>query len=101
MRVPSGRLHLLFGRVDGTKADLDPIPCVDEPDQQRELHLLLLGEVPAQRLVGVVRRMGQGHQRQHFGPAERGPLAIGIELRLAPGAQKIEPLLGLAMLAGI
>jgi hypothetical protein len=87
--------------VDGAKADIDPVPGVDEPDQQSELHLLLLSEVPAQHLVGIVRRMGLGHQRQSLGPAERCPLAVGIKRGLAPRAEKIQPFLGLAMPAGI
>src|ERR1700674_4527221 len=49
-RAPSGRGLLLFGRMDGAKADLDPVPGVDLRDQQGELHLLILSEVPAQRI---------------------------------------------------
>src|SRR3954464_14864298 len=100
MRLPSGRV-LRFGRADGTKADIDPIPGVDEPDQRGELHLLLLAEVPAQGLVGIVRRAGLGPQRQRLGPAKRGPLALGIKRGLAPRAEKIEPFRGLTMPAGI
>ena len=100
MRLPSGRA-LRFRRVDGTKADIDPVPGVDEPDKRGELHLLLLGEVPAQRRVGIVRRASLGHQRQRLGPAERGPLALGIKRGLTPRAEKIEPFRGLAMFAAI
>src|ERR1700682_2272448 len=100
-RTPSGRRLLLFGRMDRTKADLDPVPGVDLRDQQGELHLLVLGKVLAQRLVGIVRRMGLGHQRQSFGPAQRGSLAVGIKRGLAPRAEKMKPVLGLSVLAGI
>src|SRR5258708_2378737 len=100
MLAPSGGL-LLLDRVDGTKADLNPVPGVDLHDQQGELYLLILREVPAQCLVGIVRRMGLGHQRESLGPAERGPLAVGIKPGLAPRAKKMQSLLGLAVLAGI
>ena len=46
MRLPSCRI-LRFGRVDGTKADIDAVPGVDGADQRGELHLLLLAEMPA------------------------------------------------------
>src|SRR5712671_2973891 len=98
-REPSGRGLLLFGRVYGAKADLDPVPGVDLHDQQGELYLLILSEVLAQCLVGIVRRMSLGHQRESLGPAERGPLAVGIKLGLAPRAKKMQSVLGLAVLA--
>src|SRR3981081_1220900 len=99
--MPSGRRLLFFGRGDCTKADLDPIPGVDLRNQQGERHLLVLSKVLAQRLVGIVRRMGLGHQRQSLGPAQRGSLSVGGKRGLAPWAEKMEPVLGLSVLAGI
>ena len=96
------RGHLLrFGRVERAKADLNPVPSVDLRDQQGELHLFVLSKVLAQRLVGIVRRMGLGHQRESLGPAQRGALAVGIKRGLAPRAEKMKPVLGLPVLAGI
>src|SRR5262249_45337746 len=38
--------------------------------------------------------------RQRLGPAQRGPLPLGVARRFAPGRQQIDALLGLALAAG-
>jgi hypothetical protein len=43
--------------------------------------------------------MAFGQPGQRIGPAERGPLALGIARRLAPGREEIEALFGLAFRA--
>src|SRR5258708_30005588 len=100
MLAPSGGL-LLLDRVDGTKADLNPVPGVDLHDQQGELYLLILREMPPRGLVGILRRMGVGHQRESLGPAERGPLAVGVKPGLPPPPKKMQPFLTLPVLPSI
>ena len=83
------------------KADIDPVPGVGLRNQQGERHLLLLGEVRTHFLVDVVRCVALRHQRQRFGPCQRGTLAAGVERGLAPRAEKMQPVLGLAVLARV
>src|SRR5258708_6464725 len=98
--LPSSRLALL-DRMDRTEADLDPVPSVDCDDQQGERHLLVLGELRLQCAINVVGRVGLRHQRQSLGPRKRGPLALAVEWRFAPGIEQVKALLGLAMLSRI
>src|SRR5690606_8101608 len=48
------------------------------------------------RLVDVVWHVRVAEQRDRFGPGKRGALALGEERRLAPGAERVDALLGLA-----
>src|SRR4029079_7234456 len=97
----SGSGTACLDRMDGTEDDRDAVPGVDRADQERQLDLLPGREVPAELLIILVGSMGLGHQRQGLGPGERGPLAVAVERRFAPGAQEIQPLLGLAVGAGV
>src|SRR5581483_5774578 len=95
------RCRLCFDRRHRAERDRKPVPRVDGSDQNGQVCGLRLGEVLPEFLIGSVGRMRFGDQRHRLGPRERRTFAIGVDGRLAPGVQEIEPRLGLAMLARI
>src|SRR6516225_10230273 len=72
------------------------VPAIDDVDHERELHLFLVAELSLERIVGVFMGMAFREPRQRLGPAQRGPLPLGIARRFAPGWQQVDALLGLA-----
>jgi hypothetical protein len=61
------------------QAHRHPVPAIDRADQQGQMHLLALRELRLQGFIVRVGRVSLGKPGQGFRPAERGPLAIGIE----------------------
>lgn len=49
----------------------------------------------ARSLIGSVRNMSVRDVGDRFSPIERGPFTIREKRRLAPGAQRVQPMLGL------
>ena len=80
-----------------TEPDRDEVPAVDDGEKQGELHLLFLGEMQLQHFMGRLDLWPSESRRQRLGPAEGGPLALGIARRFPPRRQQIDALLGLAV----
>ena len=83
------------------ETDRDAVPAIDDIDHQRELDLLLLGELGLQGFTGTFQLVSFGEPRQRLGPAERGAFAIGIAGGLPPGRQQVDALLGLSFRARV
>jgi len=94
------RSGLHVRRIDpAAESEREPVPAIDDVDDQRERETLLLRELELQRLVGGLVCRSFGQPRQGFGPAECGAFPVGIAGRIAPGRQQIDALLGFAVLA--
>src|SRR5581483_11343637 len=82
---------LCLGRIDEhAEPDREAVPSVDDVDHERQLDLLLQGEVGLQRLVGALPVVAFAEPRQCLGPGERGALAIAIARGLAPRRQQVD-----------
>ena len=78
------------------KADGEPVPPVDGDSRQRELDQLFVRELRARLFEDLVRGVSFADLGDRFAPGESGPFPIGIERRLAPDAERVEPLLCVA-----
>lgn len=83
------------------EADLQPVPGIDGPNLQGDLHLLRRGEVRLEEGIVLVRRAGLGNQGERLGPGQSRPLAVAVERRFTPGIQHVKPHFHRAMLSGI
>ncbi len=88
-------------RRNGAEADGKPVPGIDGRNQHRQVDRLGFGEMGADFLIDLIRRMGLRDQRHRFRPCQCGALAVSIDRRFAPGIEQIEALLGFAALARI
>jgi hypothetical protein len=59
------------------KRDRKAVPCVDGGDQQRQIDQFLVVEVRAYGLPHGVGDVVVRHQRERFGPFERGAFTVG------------------------
>src|SRR5690625_5337765 len=84
--------------VDPAKGDRQAVPGVDRGNQEGQGGGLLLVELPSQRFIVCVRRARLGNSRHRLGPGQSRPLPLGVEGRLAPGAQEIEAFFALPLL---
>jgi len=62
---------------------------------------LFFGKMRTRLLIDGIGHMIVRHQRHRLGPSQRRPLAIAKERGLAPGIQRIQPLLGLSPGPGV
>ncbi len=104
-QMPSTRTGLLLlcrrgGRLISPdclrKGDRQPVPAVDRDDRHRQLDQLFFTELCTRCLELLVRRMSLGDQRDGFRPPWSGAFAVGVERRLAPSVEGIEPLFAFA-----
>jgi hypothetical protein len=81
------------------ESDGDALPDVDGADRDRELGNLLSAEVFGKRRELGVGEPGLRDIGHRLHPAEQGALARVVERRLLPHPEKVDPLLGQAVVA--
>ena len=98
--APLGRLRQI-GRVRRAHADREPVPGIDHRDRDRKIGQRLLVELAPDLLIDLVGGVGGRDIGQRFSPGQRRPLAVGVEGRLVPSVEQIQPRGCLAELAGL
>src|SRR4051794_24721760 len=82
------------------EADRDPVPGVDRGHSPRQVRELPLGELPPRLSEqGIADALADA--RDGLGPGQCRPLPVGEEGRLAPGVQRVDPLLRLPRRPGV
>lgn len=67
-----------------------PVPGIDGGDRRAEEDQLVLVEVPAHRLVGLVGHAAVGEPRQRLSPGKGGAFLLREDAGLAPGRDQVE-----------
>src|SRR4051812_22242617 len=78
------------GRHRHPEADVELVPEPDHADHEAEFRDLGLAELRLQRRVVGVRRIAIRNRVDHFGPGQRGALALAEIRRLSPADERVE-----------
>lgn len=87
----------------GNRAETDgePVPAVDCHDRGCDVHDFLFIEMLSHDFINFIRDLRRGNLRDRLRPSQRGAFFLGEKRCLAPGVERVNPLLGFALGAGV